>query len=113
MSHAAARKAKRARPEGGGIMWREELNAFECLGCGEFEEIRDRHMRTPDKLAELKEMLVIDHTECWEFDDPKMARDARKYRKAKKLRANLQGRGQVSGIRGGWIVRGICGGGEG
>jgi hypothetical protein len=81
--------AKRERPEDGGIVWHEEYNAFECLGCGEFEEIRKRADRTPAKLAELREMLIADHTECWEFDDPRMARDARKYRKEKKRRENL------------------------
>ena len=81
--------AKRERPEDGGIIWHEQYNAFECLGCGEFEEIRKRADRTPGKLAELKELLIADHTECWEFDDPKMARDARRYRKEKKRRENL------------------------
>lgn len=80
---------RRERPEGGGVTWFEELNAFECHGCGEFEEIHKRSDRTPAKLAELKEMLVADHTECWEFDDPKMASDARRYRTKKKLRENL------------------------
>ncbi len=87
-----ARKTKRERPADGGMVWREEWNAFECYGCGEFEEIRKRADRTPEKLAELKEMLIADHTECWEFDDPQMARDARKYRKEKKRRENLRAR---------------------
>ena len=71
------------------MVWREHLNAFECQGCDEFEEIRQRSLRTPEKLAELREMLVADHTECWEFSDPRMARDARRYRKESKRKANL------------------------
>jgi hypothetical protein len=80
---------RRVRPEDGGIVWHEDLNAFECWGCGEFEEIRKRGERTPERLAELRELLVIDHTECWEFDDPEMARNARRFRKEAKRRENL------------------------
>jgi len=81
--------AKRERPADGGVVWHEEWNAFECYGCGEFEEIRKPRDRAPDRLEELKELLVIDHTECWEFDDPEMAKNARRYRKAAKLQKNL------------------------
>jgi hypothetical protein len=89
MAMAAAKKSKRERPEDGGIVWHEEWNAFECLGCGDFEEVHKAANRTPARLAELKEMLIVDHTECWQFDDPKMAADARRYRKEKKRRENL------------------------
>jgi hypothetical protein len=86
---SGAATAMRERPADGGMTWRDELNAFECHGCNEFEEIRKRADRTPDRLALLRELLIVDHTECWQFKDPKMARDARKHRKAKKLRENL------------------------
>ncbi len=89
---SACKAGKRVRPEDGGIVWHEEWNAFECLGCTEFTEIRKRADRTPDRIEELKELLVIEHTECWQFDDPKMAADARKYRSEKKRRENLRAR---------------------
>jgi hypothetical protein len=92
MSQTAAGKAKlakRERPEGGGIVWHDRYNAFECLGCTEFTEIRDRHKRTPERLALTRELLIVDHTECWEFNDPKMALDARKHRSERKRRENL------------------------
>lgn len=90
----APRGQKRERPAEGGLVWHEELNAFQCYGCDEFEEVRSAARRTPEKLAELKEMLILDHTECWEFSDPKMAADARRHRKEKKRRELLaQGRG--------------------
>ena len=76
---------KRERPDDGRMAWHVELHAFECLGCGEFEEIRTAALRTPEMLAQLKELAILDHTECWEFDDPRMARDARRYRKRGKL----------------------------
>jgi hypothetical protein len=88
-AYGMAKKAKRERPEDGGIVWHEEWDAFECLGCMEFTEIRKRADRTPDKLEEMRELMIIEHTECWEFDDPRMAADARRYRKEKKRRENL------------------------
>lgn len=92
MATAAVHKTKRVRPADGGMVWHEELHAFECYGCGEFEEVHSRRLREPDELEELHEMFIADHTECWEFDDPRMAQDARKYRKEKKRRENLKAR---------------------
>lgn len=86
---ATAGKARRERPEDGGIVWHEDFHAFECLGCTEFEEIHKAADRTPDRIEEIKELLIIEHTECWKFDDPRMAADARRYRKEKQRRQNL------------------------
>lgn len=60
----------RPRPEDGGVVWHDKLNALKCLGCGEFVEIHKRRDQCPDRLAELRELMVVDHTECWEYDDP-------------------------------------------
>ena len=81
-------------------MWHPEMHAFECLGgCDDWFEVHKAADRTPEPLAELKEMLIADHVECWEFDDPEMVRQARKYRKKKKLRENVAGvRVQGSGV---------------
>jgi hypothetical protein len=91
---------KRVRPQDGGITWRAELHAFECFGCGEFIELRKRcENENPECLAEVRELLVIDHTECWLFDDPRMAADARRYRKESRRKALLSS-GQFSGVSG-------------
>jgi len=90
---AAAKTGVRERPEDGGIAWHEELNAFECRGCGEFHEVRSAARRTPAALAETKEALIADHAECWKYRDAKMALDARRHRKAKTLQGNLAGAG--------------------
>lgn len=92
MGAGTVHEAKRERPADGGMEWHEKFRAFECYGCGEFTEIRNPHDREPDKLAELHELLIIEHTECWLFDDPKMAADARKFRSEKKRRENLKAR---------------------
>ena len=86
-THAPVR---RERPLDGGLVWREDLHAFECYGCGDFDEVHNRRDREPDRLEELKELLILDHTECWEFDDPEMAKDARQHRKEKKRRELLK-----------------------
>jgi hypothetical protein len=70
--------------------WRDRLNAFECYGCGEFTQLSSRRQRDdPEYRLMMWELLIVDHTECWEFDDPEMALQARKHRKRKKLLANL------------------------
>ncbi len=98
--------AKRKRPADGGVVWHEGLNAFECQGCGEYVEIRKRADRTPDRLVELQELMVVDHTECWEYDDPQMARNARRYRKEGKRRQNLAGRRMPGAARKAWLGHG-------
>lgn len=88
---ASAAGSRRQRPEeNGGIIWHREFHAFQCLGCEGFHEVRKRReYDDPEFLASTRELLIVDHTECWEFADPRMARDARRFRKAKKLRENL------------------------
>lgn len=75
------------------MVWHAPLHAFHCEGCDGWEEIHSRRIRNnPELLDEHRELLMLDHTECWEFDDPKMAADARKYRKDKKRRELLKQR---------------------
>ena len=86
------RKIKRERPAEGAVIWHEQFNAFQCMGCLEFEEIHKHRDHEPDRLVEIQELMEADHMECWKFDDPKMAADARKYRSEKKRRENLKAR---------------------
>ena len=92
MIQGTGKTATRERPLDGGMVWHEQFNAFECYGCNEFTEIRKRSDRTPERLAELRELMVIDHSGCWQFDDPEMALNARKYRSKRKQRENLKAR---------------------
>lgn len=85
-------RTRRTRPEDGGIEWHPRINATHCLGCDEWESVHLVVWRDPEALASRLENLVLEHTECWEFDDPKMAADARRYRKEKKRRELLKGR---------------------
>jgi hypothetical protein len=94
----SAKGEKRKRPEDGGMEWHADLNAFECLGCGETIPVWRRTWTNPEALASMRELLVIDHTECWEFNDARMAQLQRQYRKRLKREKNLAA--QRTGWRG-------------
>lgn len=81
----------RVRPANGGVRWHARVNAFECEGCGELTPVTSRRVWTdPERLAIFRELLVLDHTECWEYDDPRMARLARRFRKSVKRQMLLR-----------------------
>jgi hypothetical protein len=77
---------------GGGIKWHACVAVFECLGCGELFAMRRRGAQNPEAVATVREMLVLDHTECWEYDDPRMAKLQRRFRKGVKRQKLLMGR---------------------
>jgi hypothetical protein len=82
--------ARRERPDDGGVVWHARANAFECLGCGEMLAFGDRRIwGNPERLAEVKELVVKDHEECWLYQDAEKARQARRYRKERKRRERL------------------------
>lgn len=83
----------RERPGDGGVRWHARANAFECQACGELTPVMSRRMWTnPERLAIFRELMVIDHTECWEYDDPRMALLARRFRREVKRQKNLAAR---------------------
>lgn len=83
------KRGKRERPEDGGVAWHARMNAFECLGCEEMMPQRRQVWNDPERLAMVRELIVTDHTECWEFDDPRMAKLQRRFRKEAKRQKNL------------------------
>ena len=87
-----APKTRRVRPDDGGMVWHARHNAFECLACEELTPMKRAVWSDPERLAMMRELLVIDHTECWEYDDPRMARLQRKFRKEMKRQKNLAAR---------------------
>ena len=94
MTQGAAAAKKRERPAEGGMVWHARIHAFECLGCGEFEALcKRRQYDDAEFVMRMRELFEIDHAECWEFDDPEMARNARRYRKEKKRRELLAAQG--------------------
>ncbi len=82
----------RERPADGGMKWHASVSVFECLACGELHAQRRQVSTNPERLLLVRELLVLDHTECWEFDDPRMARLQRRFRKAVKRQKLLSGR---------------------
>ncbi len=75
------------------MVWHARMNAFECEGCGDLMAQRRPVWSDPEELALMRELLVLDHTECWEYDDPRMAKLARKFRKDVKRQMLLRGAG--------------------
>jgi hypothetical protein len=76
------------------------MNTFECEGCGELMAQRRAVWTDPEELAMVRELLVLDHTECWEYDDPRMAKLARKFRKDVKRQMLLKQGTRDQGTRG-------------
>lgn len=75
------------------MAWHARLGVFVCLACEEEYAVRSRAIRSnPERLMMFKEMLIIDHTECWEYDDPRMAKLQRRFRKELKRQKNLAAR---------------------
>lgn len=88
----------RERPTDGGVVWHHHLNAFECLGCNEFLEIHNRRVQTnAEKLAELRELVAIDHTECWEYEDVRVARLQRIFRRRLRRQLEIEERRRARG----------------
>lgn len=72
------------------MKWHEREHAFQCRGCEEWIELRKRReYEDAEFVVYMREMLLADHAECWKFNDPKMAADARRFRKEKTRRGNL------------------------
>jgi hypothetical protein len=67
-----------------------KTQSFYCSGCMETEAVRKNIYTDQDKLLEFKEMMAIEHSECPNFKDPVMARQARKFRKEAKRRQLLE-----------------------
>ena len=72
---------ERERPMGGGVCWHEALRVFECLGCEERVEIRRCVYSNPERLAEQRELLELEHRNCWKYKTAELARNARRWRK--------------------------------
>ena len=90
---------ERERPPGGGVYWRDEVHVFECLGCMETIEVPARIYRSPEALAEHREMLELDHENCWRYGSVELARNARRYRKDETRRKLLAQAGRRMGWR--------------
>lgn len=80
---------ERERPLGGGMYWHEALRVFECLGCEERVEVKRYIYRDPERLAEHRELLEIEHDECWKYASAELAWNARRWRKEGRRRKML------------------------
>lgn len=83
----------RLRPADGGVVWHHDLNAFECLACEEKIAVISRAVwLNPERLAIFRELMVLDHAECWQYCDARMARMQRRFRREVKRQMKLEKR---------------------
>ena len=83
----------RERPLGGGVYWHERLHALECMGCMSTIEVRRAIYEDPERLATIRQLLELDHEDCWRYGDVQHARDARNFRKDRDRLKKLSPRG--------------------
>ena len=83
---------KRERPADGGIRWRGDLGAFECLGCKELIATCRPVANNPEQLAARRELLATEHVACWDYADAWHARLARRLRRDLRRREALKAR---------------------
>lgn len=55
--------------------------SFHCTGCMTDIPVRKHTFTNPERYVEFLEMVVLDHTECDQYQDIKRAEAARKFRK--------------------------------
>lgn len=72
--------------------WHPRLNAFECLGCGQWMPVGRRIWTDAERLASMHELLILDHAECWRYPDAGKAAQARRWRKARLRRELIRAR---------------------
>lgn len=63
------------------VTFDEKTCSFYCTGCMTNTPVRRRTFESPDKYVEFLEMVVLDHTECDQYQDMKKSEAARKFRK--------------------------------
>ena len=81
------------RPLGGGVYWHEKDHALECMGCLVLIEVRRSIYSDPELLATIRQLLELDHEDCWRYADAEAARHARNFRKDRERLKKLAPRG--------------------
>jgi hypothetical protein len=69
-----------------GVEFNQRTCSLRCLHCFEEIEIRRAVAQDPHQFVEFLELVQMDHSECANYSDVRMARSAREFRKeAKRL----------------------------
>lgn len=83
----------RERPLGGGFYYHEGEHHFDCQGCLAVIEVRRLIYGSPELLASIKQLLEMDHADCWRYASAEDARNARSNRKDRDRLKKLSPRG--------------------
>jgi hypothetical protein len=83
----------REKPLGGGIYWHEKEHALECAGCLSLIEVRRVIYCDPELLATIRQLLELDHEDCWRYASAEAANNARIHRKDRDRLKKLAPRG--------------------
>lgn len=66
------------------VAYNPKTQSCYCPDCMETVEIRRKTTENPEALLRELELIDLDHAECSSYKDVKMARNARRFRKAAK-----------------------------
>lgn len=92
------------KPSPSPLYWHRDVDAYECLGCGELLEVpqfavmkgghaREQVKHHPENRMLWIELQTLDHALCHQFKDQQMAENARRFRR-KIIRLCATGAGQ-------------------
>lgn len=73
------------------LVYDEYRQAFHCLCCYDVIEIPRSTMRDPESFVLLRELAELDHCECGNYQDARLARNARRWRKEMKRLTLVRG----------------------
>jgi hypothetical protein len=83
----------RDKPLDGAVYWHEKEHVLECMGCLSLIEVRRVIYGNPELLATIRELLALDHEDCWRYASAEDARNARNHRKDRDRLKKLAPRG--------------------
>jgi hypothetical protein len=79
----------------GTVSYRERTNTFYCQECESHTPCPRRILHNPEKFVEMLELVNLDHTECAEYSDYRLAKNARMFRKETKRLMLIAPRPQI------------------
>jgi hypothetical protein len=63
------------------VTYNERDQVFECSACEDCFPISRSSLRDPEEFVRILELAQLDHKDCHTYKEPRMARNARRFRK--------------------------------